>query len=338
MTICTYLQQHLEKIEQINEIDALIFNKLTYIPFESFISKDEKITIWEAYQRIKQSFLFNKEEEEFFSLLSQNNRYKDLYIQSIINKIDYEEEEQFMAMTILLSDESIYVAYRGTTEELVAWKEDFNMSYMTVPAQKDAIKYLNQFNKVEKIYIGGHSKGGNLAMYAAINAKEEVKKNIIRVFDYDGPGFISLDSNYESFKNKIISYLPSDSIVGRLFKKTHKIIVIKSDYRGLRQHDLSFWHIKNNSLVLSNLSKESNFIKKAIDLFFETIDEKKWILFVNTTYRLLVKMNITSIKQLHFSDIKNIIESDESIERGGKQLLTAIIKYLLHMEKANDML
>lgn len=331
MMVRTYLQQHLEKIEQISEIDALLFNKLTYLPFESFISKDEKITIWEAYQRSKQFFLLNKEEEEFFSLFSQNNRYKNLYIQSIINKIDYEEEEQFMAMTIVLPDESIYVAYRGTTEELVAWKEDFNMSYMIVPAQKDAVKYLNQFEKVEKIYVGGHSKGGNLAMYAAINAKEEVKKTIIRVFDYDGPGFINLDSNYESFKKKIISYLPGDSIVGRLFKKTHKIIVIKSDYHGLKQHDLSFWHIKNNSLVLSNLSKESNFIKKAIDLFFETIDEKKWILFLNTTYRLLVKMKITSIKQLHFSGIKNMIESNESMERGEKQLLTAIIKYLLHM-------
>lgn len=332
MTLWDYLQDtNLKENTPMNEIDALIFNKLTYLPFEAFMSEEEALTLKEAYQRKRKKHIFlSDEEERFFLLLSQNPRYQNLFLKKVVSKLDYEKEEQFMAMCILLPDDTFYIAYRGTTEELVAWKEDFNMSYMTIPAQKDAACYLNQFKEAKKIYVGGHSKGGNLAMYAACHTTEEIKKKIIRVFDYDGPGFLELDQNYEKIKNKIISYLPSDSIVGRLFKKEHRMIVVKSNFRGLKQHDLVNWQIKNNTLVLSNLSKESHFIKGALDLFFKKIDQQEWISFVNFTYALLVKMGIKTIKQLQFSDIKERIISYSQMERSEKELLLAIIQYLLN--------
>lgn len=332
MTLWDYLQDRQAKeITSVNEIDALIFNKLTYLSFEAFMNEEDTLTLQEAYQRKQQkNIFFSDEEERFFSLLSQHPRYQNLLLEKIISKLDYEKEEQFMAMCIVLPNKSLYIAYRGTTEELVAWKEDFNMSYMTIPAQKDALAYLNQFKEAKTIYIGGHSKGGNLAMYAAVYAEDQIKESIICVYNYDGPGFLELDQNYVKMKNKIVSYLPSDSIVGRLFKKTHKTIVVKSTYRGLKQHDLVNWQIKNNTLVLSNLSKESHFITVAIDLFLKTIDHQEWIDLINSIYKILVEMGITNIKQIRFSDIKERIIFYSQMEKSKKELLIAIIQYLLN--------
>lgn len=338
MTLWDYLQDtNRKEITSINEIDALLFNQLIYLPFEMFMNKEEALTLKEAYQRARQKkILLSAEEEKFFFLLSKLPRYQNLLLENIVSKLDYENEEQFMAMCILLPNNSIYVAYRGTTEELVAWKEDFNMSYMTIPAQRDAVCYLNQFKEEKKIYVGGHSKGGNLAMYAAVYAEEQIKENIVCVYNYDGPGFLELDQNYAKMKNKIVSYLPSDSIVGRLFKKTHKTIVVKSTYRGLKQHNLVNWQIKNNTLILSNLSKESHFINIAIDLFLKKIDQQEWIHFINSIYKILIEMGITSIKQLRFSDIKERIISCSEMQRGKKEFLIAILNYLINLEKTKS--
>lgn len=339
MTLFDYLEdQEKEEIQKITEIDVLVFHKLVYLPFEEFVSDYEKITILEAYKRnIQKNVKIKEQDFMFFTLAASCNRYKNLWIQNIRSKIDYEKEEQFMAMTILLPDESLYVAYRGTTEKLVGWKEDFNMIYMIVPAQKDALAYLNQINTHQKIYVGGHSKGGNLAMYAFVNAQEEIKKNIIQVYNYDGPGFTTIDSKYKSSKEKIISYIPNDSIVGRLFKIEHKTNVIKSLDHGLKQHDLSRWYIKNNSLVLSILSKESIIIKKIIDFFLEKIEKEEWENFINHVYHFLISIGIKNVNQLTFDTLHDIISSYQELHKEHKKIVLLIVKYLFS-EKKDDIL
>lgn len=339
MTLFDYLEdQEKEEIKKINEIDILIFHKLVYLPFEEFISDYEKITILEAYKRSVQKNVKIKEQDlEFFILVASCNRYKNLWIYNIKSKIDYEKEEQFMAMTILLPDESLYVVYRGTTDLLVGWKEDLNMVYMVVPAQKDALAYLNQINTHQKIYVGGHSKGGNLAMYAFVNVKEEIKKNIIQVYNYDGPGFPRIDSKYRSSKEKIISYLPGDSIVGSLFKTEHKTIVIKSLAHGLKQHDLSHWYIKNNSFVLSNLSKESILIKRIIDFFLSKIEKEEWENFINHVYHFLISIGVETVNQLTIDTLHNIISSYQEMHKDYKKIVLLIVKYLFS-DKKDDIL
>ena len=151
-----------------------------------------------------------------------------------INKVDPIQEKQFSAITIIMQDKTIYVAYRGTDNTIVGWKEDFNMSFSKlVPAQTDAVNYLESVAKKYKnrIRVGGHSKGGNLAVYAAAFCNKHVKDKIINVYNNDGPGFCDEVVNSEQYKeiiDRVHTYIPQTSIIGRLLNHEEETIILKS--------------------------------------------------------------------------------------------------------------
>lgn len=326
------------KLIKLNEIDVLIFNKLSYFPLENIIHDNESITISDIYKRSLnyKNFYKNKSKDhEFLKTISKSIRYKDLIINNTISKLDIEKEEQFMAITILLSSDTIFVSFRGTTEEIVAWKENFNMSYKTVPAQIDALNYVNNLPLDKKIYLGGHSKGGNLAMYAAIYAKDEIKNKIVKVYNFDGPGFIKLDENYQKMKDKMINYIPSDSIVGRLLNYDHTTVVIKSSSSGIMQHNLYSWQIEKDNFVLSNISNESNTIKNIIDEFLTKVDIPQRKQLIDSIYMIITSSGATKINDFNITVLKDFIFSYKNINDENKKLLMTIIKYLYNSTKDN---
>jgi len=138
-----------------------------------------------------------------------------------VNKIDLNEEKQFSAVTYLLDDGTAYVAYRGTDATFVGWKEDFNMGFISpVPSQQEGVKYLNTvgYLAARELYVGGHSKGGNIAVYSAIKCHQHIRDSIIRVYNHDGPGFreeISM-SWFLSIKDRIHKTIPQSSVIGML--------------------------------------------------------------------------------------------------------------------------
>lgn len=183
----------LQKVE-FNEIDNLILSRLSYFPFDGILSKKEEITLKEAYERTKilgtTGRTLQAEDIDLYPILANSKRFGKVKITEFINKIELVEEEQFSAITVLLPDKTIYVSYRGTDNTIIGWKEDFNMSFSElVASQTDAVNYLNDIAKKypNEIRVGGHSKGGNLAVYAAAFCKEEIKKRIIKVYNNDGP-------------------------------------------------------------------------------------------------------------------------------------------------------
>lgn len=296
------------------------------------------VTISELYKRslsYKNFYKDKSKDHQFLKTISKSIRYKDLTINNIASKLDIENEEQFMAITILLPDDTIFVSFRGTTEELVAWKEDFNMSYKIVPAQIDALNYVNNLPLDKKIYLGGHSKGGNLAMYAAIYAKDEIKNKIVKVYNFDGPGFTKLDDNYKKMKAKMISYIPNDSIVGRLLNYDHTTVVIKSSSSGIMQHNLYSWQIEKDSFVLSSISNESNTIKNIIDEFLTKVNISQRKQLIDSIYMIITSSGATKINDLNISILKDFIFSYKNINNENKELLMTIIKYLYNSTKDN---
>ena len=234
----------LKKVE-FNEIDNLILSRLSYFPFDGIVEEDELITIKESYQKYKNNGtvgrILQEEDIDLFPRLANSERFGNLKLTNYINKLDPIQEKQFSAITIIMPDDTIYVAYRGTDNTIIGWKEDFNMSFCElVPAQIDAVSYLEDVAEkyVNKIRVGGHSKGGNLAVYAATFCKEFVKARIINVYNNDGPGFcdkVIKSKQYKEILEKVHTFIPQTSIIGRLLNHEEKTTILKSEEIGIMQ-------------------------------------------------------------------------------------------------------
>lgn len=224
---------------EFNEIDNLILARFSYFPFDNILKEDEVITIEEAGKRFKtldveKERILQKEDIDLFPKMAESNRFFDMKISNYINKISPEEEKQFSAITIFMPDDTIYISFRGTDNTLIGWKEDFNMSFREkVPSQLDAVEYVNKIASkyTNKLRIGGHSKGGNLAVYAASFCEKEIQERIINVYNNDGPGFhetITIDPNYKRIIPKVHTLIPQTSIIGRLLYHEESYTVVQS--------------------------------------------------------------------------------------------------------------
>ena len=178
--------------------------------------------------------ILQKEDIDLFPAMAKSNRFSQMKITGYINKIDQEEEKQFSAITIFIPDGTMYISFRGTDNTLIGWKEDFNMSFQEkVPSQLDAIKYVKQIaNQYENpIRIGGHSKGGNIAVYAASFSPKEIQNRIKNVYNNDGPGFhenIIIKPSYQKMLSKVHTFVPQTSIIGRLLYHEENYTVVQS--------------------------------------------------------------------------------------------------------------
>ena len=243
------------KASKFNEIDSLILNRFSYFPLDNLMGKDEVLSIKELGERFKKEDknkidILWEDDAELFPLMAESKRFGEMKTLKYVNQIDEETEKQFSAVTILLPDNTIYISYRGTDNTLIGWKEDFNMTFKShIESQLSAKEYLENVAKKyldKQIRLGGHSKGGNLALYAAIFADEEIKKRILNVYNNDGPGFNEDIVNLKEYKEtigKVITYIPQDSIFGMLLEHKEKYIIVKSIEKGVMQHDVYSWEV-----------------------------------------------------------------------------------------------
>lgn len=170
--------------------------------------------------------------------------------------MDKERDMQFCAVTFLLGNGDVFLSFRGTDDELIGWREDFNMAYRTpVEAQIKSTEYVNKVAELLarkrnlRLYFGGHSKGGNLAVYSAMTCKDSIKPRIGRIYNMDGPGFrpdFMEKLNYEGIKDKILKIVPDESFVGMLMESQMDYELIKSSEIGLQQHICFSWSVEGD--------------------------------------------------------------------------------------------
>ena len=159
-----------------------------------------------------------------------------------MNELAFDEQFQFAALEVVLDDGTSYIAYRGTDDTIVGWKEDFQLSAGVVPAQRKAADYLNEVagNSMRKLWVGGHSKGGNLAVYAAAMCEPNVQERIEVVYCNDGPGFLGTfltTSGFQRILPKIQRFVPEASVIGMILEHGDEPTVISSSQKGILQHD-----------------------------------------------------------------------------------------------------
>ncbi len=181
--------------------------------------------------------------------LAASPRFRTMCAHDYLSLFDAEQETQFAAMTFTAKKQFVYVGFRGTDTSLAGWKENFNMAFAdAVPAQHQAERYLEAIaaKTTGPLYVGGHSKGGNLAEYAALKASPETQARIEHVFIHDGPGFKEgtfSDKDYEPLQGRIHKTIPTESFVGILLESQAPVHVVKSRAKGLDQHSVFSWEV-----------------------------------------------------------------------------------------------
>ncbi len=297
---------------EFNEVDSLALCSMSYVALDGIVpekcSEAGSLTIKQAADKffathdieriLNSSVSFTKMSVLLFQRMAASRRFADMRLTGFVNRIDPMQETQFCAMTVLIGKEVSYVLFRGTDDTLIGWKEDFNMSFLPViPAQSMALDYLEQAatSVRGKLYVGGHSKGGNLAIYSAVRSSMKVRKRILTVYNEDGPGFYDLDTlgdAYEEMLPRIKTYVPETSIVGMLLERIGDFIIVKSSQRGVYQHDILSWEISGAHFVESDaLSTSSIVIQKVIKNWLKELSKEERENFVDTLFGILDAIN-----------------------------------------------
>lgn len=313
--IITYAQNTLETFDVLpfSPVDSLILSSMAYIHFPTGISDKtmvEHLRLCDLYraeyfQGMFEHILMQEKMKQLFFALAASPRYRDIRIINFTEQLDPETQKQFSATTFQLTPELAYVAYRGTDDSLIGWKEDFNMAFQSpIPSQLEAVRYLEQTASdcFGKIFIGGHSKGGNLAVYAAAMCNPTIQHRIGAIFSHDGPGF--LESTLESREFQIIipfiqKTLPQSSVVGMLLENQEQFRIVKSSRSGLLQHDPFSWIIEEHDFVyIDGLTKNARYTDKTLTDWLNQISVEDRERFIDALYGILTTSGMSSVDDL----------------------------------------
>lgn len=301
------------------EVDNLAFCLLSYVNLDGIVPTDPKkgsVTIREAAAEYffthptpverPLGLIIPAEILQVFRRMALVPRFRDLRLTGYVNTISEEREMQFSAVTVLLPKESMFVAFRGTDDSIVGWREDFNLSFMDeVPSQRKAADYLNHLDRTPEttLYVGGHSKGGNLAVWGAVHAEEAVRRCIVQVYSNDGPGFsegtVASDA-YKALSDRIRVILPDDSLVGLLLEHDDRYTVIRSNRKGIFQHNGLSWEVMGSSFVRSEgLSKKGLHADTEVRARIDSMSRAERQQLVHIMFTLLESTGAKTLTDLH---------------------------------------
>lgn len=333
----------------LNEVDSLIFSELVYLNFQGIAEGYRGITLREAAEkyfaegREKETNTGDLLRENYFILLrkaAESVRFGSVRLSGYVQMLDEEVSMQFAAITFGLEGGMQYVAYRGTDDTLLGWKEDFLMSVQdTVPSQLRAAAYLSEITEIypkAKLYLGGHSKGGNLAVYSSVHALRQIQQQIIAVFNHDGPGFKEsvVDTEaYQNVQNRILTFVPQSSVVGMLLEHEENYIVVHSTQKGRMQHDGFSWEVYGTELVhLQSVTKESKIVDMTIRRVLKEMNDEQKRQFTNALFEVLEANQNRTLTDIRLEGAKAIgpmLYTYDKMDKDTKKALSSILFRLL---------
>lgn len=332
----------------LNEIDALIFCELSYIFYDGIVpesSADGYVTLREAAEvffernagrdEISLGEIVPKEIVTLLRDAAASRRFSEIPLAHFVNVIDDETVEQFSAISFFPTDDTVFVAYRGTDDTITGWREDFRMAFLTpVPAQKRAEEYLMKASAdAERIYLGGHSKGGNLALWAAMNSSDEIAERIEGIYNFDGPGF--LDDVWESalyarIAGKVSTVIPTGSVVGLLLKHDKHYRVTKSSAKNyLYQHDALTWEVEGTRFVCDeDVAPDVKRAHEVVGKWIYSMEPDDRRAFIEGFFDILCSTGGKTVTDLA-ENRSAVIKAFSSIEPETKQALMSGVKFFL---------
>lgn len=324
-----------------NEVDALVLSQFSYMKWDGCIPElmdgKESVSILEMKEQMDDNFVFSderyaKKNRALFYAMVDGPRFNQIQCNYFTNIIDETVETQFCAMVCFLPSTHPVVVFRGTDENIVGWKEDFNMAFSKpVAGQRLAAIYLNQVSKCfdDSFVVCGHSKGGNFAVYSSINVNAEVQERISVIYSFDGPGFrpeILHCEDYDKICQKICKLIPRSSLVGMLLENHEDYEVIASYNHGMMQHDPFSWKVQELEFKRVSKMDASRLVRSnAFNEWVLKLDDNQLLIFVETLFNVLKEC-----------DIKTTYEIQDDFKNKATQIVTAGMN--LDVELKNQMI
>ncbi|MDO4977074.1 MAG: DUF2974 domain-containing protein [Eubacteriales bacterium] len=301
LALCNFSYVNVDKVFEEARSNVLTIREISDLFFQIYTEED----LNRDKSLIKNAPYFMRE-------MAKTERFGNLIVKNYVNHIDTTINIQFSAMEIILPDETSFVAFRGTDDTIVGWKEDFYMVNSVVSAQKEAVNFLNEIldRSKRKIRIGGHSKGGNLAVYAAACCNSDIQNRILTVYNNDGPGFFQdffETEGYKRIENRIVRIIPEDSIIGMLLYHSTKPVIISSQAINIMQHDLLTWEMIGPELQqIEDLSRTAYVADQAVKEWLESIEEEDREEIICDLFAVLEATEVETFTEIYEGGIKSL--------------------------------
>jgi len=334
-------------VDPFNEVDALVLSELAYTDFGGIVPPDGTPV---SVQAACDAFFSHHTEEELLSLRSytakaplllqgmvSGQRFREAKLCWYINEISRDQDLQLSAVTVLLPDRTAFVAFRGTDGTVVGWKEDFNFSFRNqTEGQSRAVQYLNRAAKALNcpLRVGGHSKGGNLAVYAASFCEAEFQDKILNVYSNDGPGFrqeTADKTGYLRILPKVTRIVPDTSVIGILLTHKSKPTVVRSAASGIAQHDGFSWQVQRNRFETAAVSEKGKTVEKILSGLLEQMDDEARRTLTDTVFTLVESTGKETFSDISGQKLKSaeaMLSSLREIPKENQQEMFSLITML----------
>lgn len=329
-----------------NEVDSLILSELSYLDFSC--CGDSPVlfstTIGDLETKgfaagCPSNNISPNKCMQLYDALKASRRFRDVGVDFFVNEIDLDEQKQFAAATFRLSPRLHYIAYRGTDSTLVGWKEDLNMSYQAdIPAQRSAVRYFEDIaGRMRSNYIlGGHSKGGNLAVYAAMSAQPKFHQHIALIYDHDGPGFreeMLERPGFRAIEKRIYKTVPESAVVGLLLTAHEKYTVVASDAVSLLQHDPFSWRVEGADFVTApDTDVLSKITDRTMTHWLSDTDDATRQAFVDALFTLIQSTGAHTLPELTENwqnNLKSVIAATWEMDPAVRRMILSLVRQLI---------
>lgn len=330
------------------EVDNLILSYFSYVNLDGIdeITDGRAASVKEVSRAFFELHTEQelKEDKSFIHLapyamqaMAGSKRFEEAMVKNYVNKIVAEEELQFSAVEIVLGDGTSYIAFRGTDDTIVGWKEDFNLSNGIVPAQKAAAAYLDEVGAASgrMLRVGGHSKGGNLSVYAASGCAQEVKERITEVYDNDGPGFSKAFLEEDGFKEispRIIRIIPESSVIGMLLEPPVQPRIVASAKKGVFQHDGFSWQVMGPAFVSKQeMNKRAESFNNTLRKWIDGMDSAQRDALIDDLFSVLEATGAQTLTQVQDGGLKNVkimLRQIEALNPKSREIVEELLKSL----------
>ncbi|MCI2057407.1 MAG: DUF2974 domain-containing protein [Oscillibacter sp.] len=340
-----------------NEVDNLILAELSFVNFGGIVpapGEGESVPLQAAAEQYFAAHAADGENvsmgvlvpdciPEMLKKMAQTVRFRDMGLNCFVDWLDVAKAEQFAALSIDTGDGGVYCSFRGTDDTIAGWKEDFLLSCMDeIPAQKKTVEYVTAVAKQfprKKLLLGGHSKGGNLAVYGGVFSPAAVQKRIAAVYSNDGPGFhenLLTLPEHERIEDRIFSIVPKSSVVGMLLEHEEAYTVVDSTQLGLMQHDGFSWEVMGDHFVtLRQITRQGQMTNLAMREWVHAIDPSQREKFVDALFAVLSASGAVTLTDLKADSLKSAAAMVKAMKDLDKETRVALLDFMGLLFKSN---
>lgn len=304
--IIQYLKQYGDipfSHKKFTEVDALILAQFSYLKFNGLVPKltdqSEAISLLLMKKNMDEKVVYaderyEKDNRALFEGMVSGKRFQNMKCNFFADIIDEDVETQFSAITCFPEDTLPVMIFRGTDENIIGWKEDFNMAFRKpVTGQKLSVLYMNQtgLRIPDRFIVCGHSKGGNFAVYSAMNAENDIQERIAKIYSFDGPGFrpeILKSNDYTKIEDRVEKLIPHSSLVGMILENHENYKVVESSSVGVLQHNPYTWLLDGESFRWTNdIYKGTKFMNDSMNEWILKLNDEELNTFVETFFSVV---------------------------------------------------